>query len=186
MPTSENSDNFETESYLVKLRDKIEQNHMNEFWIDCTDSDPEILTDKTIKEIRSLISDDISKYANKHWANIQITFRPKINFAKLKSSDTILTINIEIFLVSSDGKINTSVADVWSLVIQYTMDELFENKFNIKELKQMIKIAQNKKIVTDLGGISYTQWQKKLKKIKTIITTKTKRGTKTKSGSKTR
>ena len=113
-------------------------------------------------DIKAMLVANVQKYAGRRMAKIYVLFRPRIDFGKVKPEDTIFTIMIKVFAVSDDGPINTSIADVWSLIIWYTSAELLSNKFSIAELTQMIKIAASKKIVTDLGGISITGLKQKI------------------------
>ena len=155
----------EFETYFEKLRDKIEEKNMGDFWVRASDGNPEIITNKSMAALRALIERNKTEYAGTLMANVQITFRPRIDFARLRKDQTVLTINIEIFSVGQGGEINTSIADSWSLMIQYTSEELLQNKFSIQELQHMIKVAASKKIVTDIGGMSIGQYKKRLVKV---------------------
>ena len=63
-----------------------------------------------------------------------------------------------IFEISENGDIDTNFSDSWDLIIVYNKKELAENHFSIKELEIMIKMASERKIISDLGGITYNKW----------------------------
>lgn len=103
-------------------------------------------------------------YKDKNFINVGITFRPCIKFDKLKENDWILAIQIYIYKVSDDGKIDYDTSNTWRLVINYTKNELDNNRFTLNELKNMIDKTAEHSITSDLEGISYTNWLKQIKK----------------------
>jgi hypothetical protein len=153
----------EAEIYVEKLKAKIEENHMEIFWIDTTNN--QMLGKKTLEQIEQMIMSDVKRYAGKHMVNVNLILRPRLDFDRLKPDDTLFTIWIEVYEVSEHGRINTSIADVWLLALHYTKDELMANKFSIQGLREMVKHVVSKKIVTDPGGMSISQYNRKLKRL---------------------
>lgn len=153
------------ENYYNKLKEKINDKELNDFWVLCNKTDFKPFQKNVSKTaIKKLIKEDIDNFSKKYLANISIVFKPKINFDKIKPDDKILTIKIYIYLVSKDGKIDTSIADTWSLTIHYSLNELENNKFSMTELDKMVESVRKKKVISDLVGISYTDWINNKKK----------------------
>lgn len=158
-----------TETYFNKLKDKLSEKDLNDFWIICGRSDFKPIKNIKKKEMQNYIKTKTQYYAGKNLANISIVFRPRVNFNTLKDSDWLLTIKIYIYNISSDGEIDTDESDTWSLIILYNKDELNDNHFTLNELNQMIQMGSSRKIISDMSGISYSNWIKLLaKKIKKI------------------
>lgn len=152
------------------LKDKIDKKKLNEFWLVCGRSDFRPLIDMNKKDIIKFISDKIQYYKNKNIAKIILIFRQKINVDELNDDDWVFIIKITIFNIDDNGKLDSGIGSTWMLIVEYSKKEFIENKFTLKELSQMIEMASDSKIVSDLGGISYTSWKirlaKKLKNIK--------------------
>jgi len=152
------SNNSDIETYFFKLKDKLEEKELNDFWIfpDRTDFKP--IKNKSRKQIQTYLKGKVRYYAGKKIANVYTIFRPRINFNNIKEEDWIYTIKITIFEISEEGNIATNLGDSWALNIVYNKKELAENHFSIKELDIMIKIASDRKIMSDMGGMSYSSW----------------------------
>ncbi len=152
------SNNSDIETYFFKLKDKLEEKKLDDFWIFPDRSDFKPIKNTTKKQIQSYLKKNVRYYAGKKIANVYTTFRSRINFNNIKEDDIIYKINIIICEISEDGNIDTNFGDSWDLIIVYNKKELAENHFSIKELEIMIKIASEEQIRTDLNGISYSSW----------------------------
>ena len=150
--------NSDIETYFFKLKDKLEEKELNDFWIFPDRSDFKPIKNTTKKQIQSYLKKNVRYYAGKKIANVYTTFRSKINFDNITEKDIIYRLNITIFDISEDGNIDTNISDSRSLTIVYNKKELAENHFSIKELEIMIKIASEEQIRTDINGISYSSW----------------------------
>jgi len=152
------SNNSDIETYFFKLKDKLEEKGLDDFWIfpDRTDFKP--IKNKSRKQIQSYLKGKVRYYAGKKIANVYTIFRPRINFNNIKEEDWIYTIKITIFEISEEGNIATNLGDSWDLNIVYNKKELSDNHFSIKELDIMIKMASDDEITSDLGGITYSTW----------------------------
>jgi hypothetical protein len=144
-----------------ELKNKICEKKLNNFWLVCGRSDfkPFIGTNK--KDIINFISDKSQYYIDKNIAKIILIFRQNINIDELNDGDWVFIIKIAIFNIDDNGKLDSGIGSTWMLVIEYSKKEFIENKFALKELSQMIEMASKSKIVSDLGGISYTTWKSK-------------------------
>ena len=182
------SNNSDIETYFFKLKDKLEEKELKDFWIFPDRSDFKPIKNTTRKQIQTYLKEKVRYYAGKKIANVYTTFRPRINFNNITEEDFIYRLNIIIFEISEDGNIDTNIADSWRLIIIYNKKELTENHFSIKELDIMIKMASERKIITDLGGITYNKWihnyNNVLKKQRKNSKTNSKRGSKRSSKDK--
>jgi hypothetical protein len=184
------SNNSDIETYFFKLKDKLEEKQLKDFWIFPDRSDFKPIKNTTRKQIQSYLKEKVRYYAGKKIANVYTTFRPRINFNNITEDDFIYRLNIIIFEISEDGSIDTNIGDSWDLIIIYNKKELAENHFSLKELDIMIKMASERKIITDLGGITYNKWihnynnvlKKQRKNSKTNLKRESKRSSKGKLG----
>lgn len=148
------------------LRDKlIEKKLDKDFWIVCGRTDFKPLVDMKKKDIQKFIKDKIQYYKNKNIAKVSLIFHQKINIDDVDESEWVFLIQIRIFNIDDDGDIDYGIGSTWSLNIEYSKNEFINNSFTLKELNQMINMAGERKIITDVTGINYNKWQKKLKKI---------------------
>ena len=174
--------NSDIETYFFKLKDKLEEKELDDFWIFPDRSDFKPIKNTTKKQIQSYLKGKVKYYAGKKIANVYTIFRPRINFNNIKEEDWIYTIKITIFEISEEGNIDTSISDSWDLNIVYNKKELEDNHFSIKELDIMIKVVSDRNIMTDIGGMSYSSWIRSynnlLKKQRKSSKTNSKRGSK--------
>ena len=149
----------EFEEYYNNLKEKLIERKLNNFWVQCgTKEFKPFLKDGNKDNVRKIIENDLDTFKNKCIANISIIFKPRINFSKLKPDDKLLTIKIYIYKVSKEGLIDNNIADSWTLIVHYTTDELKEHKFSVPELSKMVSRAHKKKIISDIIGITYSQY----------------------------
>jgi hypothetical protein len=158
-----------------ELKDKVENKKLNNFWLICGRSDFKPFLDTTKKDIIKFISDKLQYYKNKNIANVSIIFRPKINFDKINDDDWVFSIQITIYNINNNGEIDYNVGSTWMLSIETSKKEFLENKFVLKELPQMIEMASDRRITSDVGGISYTSWLNKLAKKSKNVKRKTRK-----------
>ena len=174
--------NSDIETYFFKLKDKLEEKGLDDFWIFPDRSDFKPIKNTTKKQIQSYLKEKVRYYAGKKIANVYTTFRSIINFDNISENDIIYKINIMIFEISEEGNIDTNFGDSWDLIIVYNKKELAENHFSIKELEIMIKMASDEIITTGAGSISYNTWIRYysdfLKKQRKSSKTNSKRGSK--------
>jgi len=105
------------ETYFFKLKDKLEEKGLDDFWIfhDRTDFKP--IKNTTKKQIQSYLKGKVRYYAGKKIANVYTIFRPRINFNNIKEEDWIYTIKITIFEISEEGNIDTNFGDSWGYLL---------------------------------------------------------------------
>lgn len=163
------SNKFNT--YYNSLQDKIKENELEDFWLLCENKSFKPIKNISLSWIKKYIKEKPEFYANKHLANIVFLFRdPKTT----KDTDWIFAIRIYIYKINDKGDIHCGTCHEWNLLIKYNKNELDENNFKINKLKNMIKLAQKRKVESDLSGISYSKWIGLLSKYKS----KNKRSTK--------
>lgn len=149
------------EKYFNKLKDMVDEKELKNFWIICGRNDFKPIKNTTKSEMKAYLKTKPQFYRDKNIANIGLFFRRSFS----DSAKWIFVIKIYIYAISDDGDIDYDSANTWSLVILYNSDELNNNHFTIKELLQMINLASNRTIMTDMAGINYTRWLQKLKKM---------------------
>lgn len=148
------------EKYYNKLKDMIDEKELKNFWLICGRSDFKPIKNITKSELKKYIKTKSQFYRDKNIANISFVFKQNFN----ETADWIFVIKIYIYTISDDGDFGDDSSDTWSLIILYNANELDNNHFTIKELSQMVNIASNRTIMTDMTGIHYTRWLQKLKK----------------------
>ena len=82
-----------------------------------------------------------TKYANKHFAKINIWFNDKLltdlenfNISESKNTD-VLAITIMIYLTNSDGKFTTNSSNIWSIKLIYSLEDLLKSKFSMEDIE---------------------------------------------------
>jgi hypothetical protein len=152
------------EDYLEKLKNQIEKKNIKSFWV-FTEYDEFKPLKKTKKDIIEKLKKYPKKYGSQNIANVTLTVR--IN--GLKKNDWIFAIKIDIYEIDENGLINQSPNDTWSLLLKYNSDELTERPFNMDDIENMISIVNEKLILTSMDGIHYSNFLKKIKKLKNKI-----------------
>jgi len=110
---------------------------------------------------------------NKLIANINLIHNIKTNDYDNASNDKeIFTISIHVYQINDNGNIDTNASDSWKLIVNYTKGE-FEDKLptyakTITNVKNMLKLAEKKKVVSDMIGISYTEFIDAFDKLKSV------------------
>ncbi len=148
----------DVKDYFITLEEVIKEKNLENFWIICGQKKFKPLN-ITKEDIQKMLKENIEEYRGKYLARITFIFFPlsEWNIQRDKHG-RILTISIYIYEVSNEGLISTSISDVWQCNIFYNKKELSENHITIDELKEMIKMVYKRKIVTDMAGITYTNW----------------------------
>ena len=80
------------EEYFNKLKDKIKEKKLNEFWIfsDRTDFKPIKTTSE--KSIKKMLKEKSQYYKNKHICNVKLIFKSNIKFSKIDDEEWIFSI----------------------------------------------------------------------------------------------
>ena len=178
--------------YYPVLEEVIREKGLDDFWLICGKSEfkPIIMPrEKIIEKVKK----KVDHFKGLSIANIVMLFIP---ISELDRHKIILSIHIYIHKINDKGLFDTGNYDTVKLSVTYTKDELNNNHFTIDELKEMIRMAYKKKILTALIGISYTSWtrqyneviekekRKELKKISKSKRSKSKRSKSKKSKTK--
>ena len=148
------------EEYFNKLKDKIKEKKLNEFWILSDRSDFKPIKTTNEKSIKKMLKDKSQYYKNKHICNVKLIFKSNIKFSKIDEEEWIFSIVIDVYNIDEDGKLDND--DISLLTIYYDANDLINNKFTLAELNEMIGIATDRKVVTDLTGIKYSSYIKKI------------------------
>ncbi len=144
--------------YFITLKEVLSEKKLEYFWIICGQKKFKPLN-ITRKEIQEVLKENVDSFRGKSLAEIRFIFAPinEWNIQRDKHG-RVLTISIYIYEVNEKGLIDTNIADVWQCNIFYNKKELDENHVTIDELKEMINMVYKRKIVTDMAGITYTNW----------------------------
>ncbi len=167
MPETETITNTNDESiqeYLNKLKNKFVEKDLIDFWVMSDRTDFKPIKNAKKKDIVKFLKSKSQYYGGKHIANVNMIFKFS-DISSVPDDKWIFFINITIYLISADGSIDTSIADSWDLNISYNKKELAKNHFTIEELSNMIRYASSRKIISDIGGITYVDWIRQLHKV---------------------
>jgi hypothetical protein len=127
----------------------------------------------SIKELKDNFLDGRSEYyKDKQFANIKVTLNDKVlnsldNIREYKNiaDDTLLTVQITIFKVSSTGYLN--FADKTELKVKYTCEDFRKFHFKLKNLEVLMRLVADSVIkINSSSGISYKNLLDKINKNK--------------------
>jgi len=127
----------------------------------------------SIKELKDNFLDGRSEYyKDKQFANIKVTLNDKVlnsldNIREYKNiaNDTLLTVQITIFKVSSTGYLN--FADKTELKVKYTCEDFRKFHFKLKNLEVLMRLVADSVIkINSSSGISYKNLLDKINKNK--------------------
>lgn len=168
-------------SYYEDLINQINEHKMNSFWILCNIKEFKPITDASKDKLKKYI-----KTRENLWgqmlANIDLLHNiDSDSIDKSKSNIEVFTIKIYMYKINDNGEFDNNSSNTWRLVINYNKDEL-ENKRPtyeklIENIKIMLKLVEKKQIVSDIFGLSYTEFINafnKLKQTKAVKRSKTK------------
>jgi len=130
----------------------------------------------SIKELKDNFLDGKEEYyKDKNFANIKVTINDKIlnsldNIREYKniSTDTLVTVQIIIFKVSSTGYLN--FADKSELKVKYTLEDFRKFHFKLKNLEVLMRLVTDSVIkinsTNSTHGITYKTLLEKINKNK--------------------
>ena len=174
-------------TYYPVLEEVIKEKGLNNFWLMCGNAEfkPIIMTrEKIIEKIKKRADQLKGLYRQSFVANIVMLFHPLSDLDDPDPNKVIFVIHIYVYEINEKGLFGVEKYDTVRLAIRYTKDELNENHLTIDELKEMIRTVYKGKILSDMKGISYTNWthkyneilkKEKLKKLKKEKLKKSKR-----------
>ena len=171
---------------MISIKTKLEKKDMDDiFWVYAESKSFKPINKldiKNNKETKSVVNkkEDIAKYlleinptkyANKHFAKINIWFNDKLlgnlenqNISDYKNTD-VLSITIMIYLTNSNGEFTTNNSNIWSIKLIYSLEDLLKSKFSMDDIENIMRITKDKHVRSDLiGGISYNDFIKILRK----------------------
>jgi hypothetical protein len=127
----------------------------------------------SIKEIKDNILDEKGEYyKDKKFAEIQIKMNDVIltkvddirEYKNIKNK-IILTVEITIYLIGTDGTINFE--NKWALCVNYFVDDFRTLNFKLKNIEVLMRLASDSVITTNSHkGISYKKLLLKIEKNK--------------------
>jgi hypothetical protein len=171
------------EEYLQLLNNKISNNNLSEFCV-LLDIKPFKIIKKTKTQMERIMVKDCEKYQDKTLAVISLLTRP-IGF---KLNDYIFAINIGIYKIHQDGKLNKNIledsynsiykyikcsygislvdSDSWGISLKYLPSDLEKYPFKMKNMEEYINLVYKKKIYSSLNGIYYADFKTQLQIMK--------------------
>ncbi len=159
-------------SYFKILTDQINKNDMKSFWVFCDPNDPTIIkkdagrhTDEG-KKARTAIKKFIkarSDLWNTNIACVNLLYGAspeKINNAA--DDREIITIKCLFHNIDNEGNFDYDSANTWNVIVNYTKSELdvFRPSYKCltEEIMRMLALGDEQKLITDLFGITYTEF----------------------------
>ncbi len=181
----------EIKENLSELQTKLENKGREEgFWVIATRSDfkpikiEENIKGKTIQKIlvsKSDIKNELLEgkeqyFKDKRLAFISFWINPFLftdtkkyndkNYSKILD-ESICSVSITIFIIDSDGKIDTKSANSWRCRINFTVDDMSKHKLKFKDAELFMRQVSEYKLMTeDFYGIKFKNYIKLLKKNK--------------------
>lgn len=151
--------NNELYSYYNNLITQIENNNMSNYWIL---PDNSLIKGITKQRMKTFIKTKPELF-NKQIVDVTLLDTIKPNKLQKASNDTeIFTIKIYVYNINNEGEFDYNDIDTWTLTINYTKEELDNNKRTfekfVENINKMVKLAKAKKITTDFTGITYNQF----------------------------
>ncbi len=175
---------------LEKLYDKLEKKGREDgFWVIASRSDFKPLVIEETKKGKTTTStivsmNDVKKellegkeqyFKNKKLAGITFSI-DKIfinnkkeyneeNFDKIKN-ERVVSIIIDIYLIDSNGKMDTKSNNKWRCIINFTVDDMTKHKLKFSDAEILMRQVSKKLITTvSFSGIDFKDYIKELKKI---------------------
>ncbi len=187
----ENFDLDQIKENLSELKTKLENKGRDEgFWVIATRSDfkpikiEETVKGKTItktlvkkSDIKNELLDGKEQYfKNKRLAFVEFWINPFLftdsnkynqkNYSKI-SDESVCAISITIFLIDSEGKIESKSSNSWRCRVNFTVDDMSKHKLTISDAEIIMRQVSDHKIMTeDFYGIKFKNYIKLLKKYK--------------------
>jgi malic enzyme len=84
---------------------------------------------------------------------------------KIKDEE-LVSIIVDIYVIDSDGKINTKEKNKWECIVNFTVDDLTKRKLKFSDAEVIMRQVADKLVTTSsFSGINFKDYIKKLKKI---------------------
>lgn len=88
------------------------------------------------------------------------------NLEKIKD-DILSSITITIYIIDSDGKINTKEKNKWECRVNFTIEDLTKHKLKFSDAEVIMRQVADKLVTTvSFSGINFKDYINKLKKLK--------------------
>jgi hypothetical protein len=154
-------DDKELREYLKKVRAKIIDNHLHDFWVMCDRKDFKPIKDLTEAQLEEKIKEKAQYYIGKKIASIAIYVDPSKK--AIKTDNILIRIPIVVMHVTEDAELEP--IQFRSVTVNYYKEDLDERKFYLKDVERMMRMVVKKKLKSDaLNGITMGEAIKKLAK----------------------
>jgi len=149
------------QDYLDKLERMIESKKLNDFCV-FPDVKPFKIIKKPISEMVKIMRENPDKYADREI----VVVRLDTNKSGFKSKGYIFMVSVTNYQIYEDGRINKKHNDSWGISINYMADDLEKHPFKMRNIEKIIKLVNKGDLTSDITGVSYNQFEKKLEYIK--------------------
>lgn len=139
--------------YLKNLHKQLKEKNLETFWV-MADRARFKPMDKvtTYDKLKKYLKKHASRYGNRHIATVTLFVDKK----GVKTDDYVFSLKVIVFKIHEDGSIATKRGDNWGYMINYTLDNLYKNKFKISFMYKVVKaVAQNLIEGDDFNGTSF-------------------------------
>jgi hypothetical protein len=147
--------------YLTDLRTKIHERDLGSFWVISDRADFRPIKNTTKGEIKRLLKEKAQYYKNKRIAEIRVYINPK----HIDTEDAPMSIIAIIYQIDEEGQIEHKSYSDWGSRINFYPKDFAKIKFSLKLVETIMRLANDKTMVTNtLTGMKYKDYVKALKK----------------------
>jgi hypothetical protein len=146
------------EEYYRKLENTIRKKNLVDFWMFPDRSKFKALT-HPFKKLEKMLKNDPKRYGGRNIANVTLYF----DHTGLKTNKSVFHFKVVIFTLTKTGEISEKRGDSWGYMINYKLEDLYENHFKMSFMEKIIKLVANETLDGDtFNGTKYKNFIRKL------------------------
>jgi hypothetical protein len=138
--------------YLRSLHKQLKEKNLESFWVMADRSRFKPMKETKDAKIEKYLKTHASRYGNRPIATVTLF----VDKDEIKNNGYVFRLKVIVFDIHEDGSIATKRGDNWGYKINYTLDNLYKNKFTLSFMYKVVKaVAQNLIKGDDFIGTSF-------------------------------
>jgi len=152
---------------LDKLEKTIKTKKLGWFIVFPNDEKFKPIKDKSMEEVIEKLKKDPDEYVGELISIVTLNVNKQGHKSKTILFDrAVFTVGVLTYKINKDCEISKKSHEQVQFMVSYTLEELKEHPFKLKNLEKLVYLAANEEIISDIFGITYTRFLEQLEKLK--------------------
>jgi len=152
---------------LDKLEKTIKTKNLGGFIVFPNDEKFKPIKGKRLEEVIQKLKKNPDEYVDELISTVGLNVSKQGHKSKIDLFDkAVFAIVIKTYKINKDCELSKKSHEQVHFMLNYTLDELKEHPFKLKNLEKLVYLAANKEIRSDIFGITYTRFLEQLESLK--------------------